>query len=39
MATFDDNTVGSDVSPSYEPQLTIANNVIKYSWEMAMNKD
>ena len=29
MATFDDNTVGSDVSPSYEPQLTIANNVIK----------
>ena len=28
MATFDSFTVGSDVSPSYDPQLKIENNVI-----------
>ena len=28
MATFDTNTVGSDVSPSYSPQLTVENNLI-----------
>ena len=28
MATFDTQTVGSDVSPSYAPSFTIENNVI-----------
>lgn len=28
MATFDNSTVGVDVSPSYSPQLDINNNVI-----------
>ena len=28
MATFDASTVGSDVSPSYTPTLSIENNVI-----------
>ena len=28
MATFDSSGVGSDVSPSYSPQLTIENNII-----------
>ena len=28
MATFDSSSVGSDVSPSYSPQLTIENNII-----------
>ena len=28
MATFDNSTVGVDVSPSYAPQLDINNNVI-----------
>ena len=28
MATFDSSTVGSDVSPSYPPKLSIENNVI-----------
>ena len=27
MATFNSNTVGSDVSPSYSPRLTIEQNV------------
>lgn len=31
MATFDSSTVGSDVSPSYPPKLTIENNVITAS--------
>tara|TARA_B100000424_G_scaffold126126_1_gene95527 strand:+ start:437 stop:805 length:369 start_codon:yes stop_codon:yes gene_type:complete len=29
MATFDSSGVGSDVSPSYSPQLTVENNLIK----------
>lgn len=29
MATFDASTVGSDVSPSYPPRLSIENNLIK----------
>lgn len=29
MATFDASTVGSDVSPSYPPSLSIENNLIK----------
>ena len=29
MATFDSSGVGSDVSPSYSPKLTIENNLIK----------
>ena len=29
MATFDFSGVGSDVSPSYSPQLTIENNLIR----------
>ena len=28
MATFDSSGVGSDVSPSYSPQLTVENNII-----------
>tara|TARA_B100000424_G_C22490074_1_gene284990 strand:- start:22 stop:390 length:369 start_codon:yes stop_codon:yes gene_type:complete len=28
MATFDSSSVGSDVSPSYSPQLSIENNII-----------
>ena len=28
MATFDSSGVGSDVSPSYSPQLSIENNII-----------
>tara|TARA_Y100001970_G_C13760450_1_gene615487 strand:- start:137 stop:505 length:369 start_codon:yes stop_codon:yes gene_type:complete len=28
MATFDTQTVGSDVSPSYDPTLEIENNII-----------
>ncbi len=28
MATFDSSSVGSDVSPSYSPKLTIENNII-----------
>ena len=27
MATYDNTTVGSDVSPSYQPSLSIENNV------------
>ena len=29
MATFDSSSVGSDVSPSYAPQLTVNNDVIQ----------
>ena len=29
MATFDSSGVGSDVSPSYAPQLTVNNDVIQ----------
>jgi len=29
MATFDSSSVGSDVSPSYAPQLTVNNDVIR----------
>ena len=29
MATFDSSGVGSDVSPSYSPQLTVENNLIR----------
>ena len=29
MATFDSSGVGSDVSPSYPPKLTVQNNLIK----------
>ena len=29
MATFDSSGVGSDVSPSYPPKLTVENNLIK----------
>jgi len=29
MATFDSSSVGSDVSPSYPPTLSIENNLIK----------
>ncbi len=29
MATFDSSSVGSDVSPSYSPQLTIENNILR----------
>ena len=29
MATYDNTTVGSDVSPSYQPSLSIQNNVFK----------
>ena len=29
MATFDAQTVGSDVSPSYSPTLSINNNIIR----------
>ena len=28
MATFDSSGVGSDVSPSYSPQLSVENNII-----------
>ena len=28
MATFDSSGVGSDVSPSYSPKLTVENNII-----------
>jgi len=28
MATFDSSSVGSDVSPSYSPQLSVENNII-----------
>tara|TARA_Y100000052_G_C2911349_1_gene62660 strand:+ start:151 stop:519 length:369 start_codon:yes stop_codon:yes gene_type:complete len=31
MATFDSSGVGSDVSPSYSPQLTVENNLITVS--------
>ena len=31
MATFDSSGVGSDVSPSYSPKLTIENNLNKGS--------
>lgn len=31
MATFDSSSVGSDVSPSYSPQLTVENNLITVS--------
>ena len=31
MATFDSSGVGSDVSPSYSPTLTVQNNLIKVS--------
>ena len=31
MATFDSSTVGSDVSPSYSPTLTVENNLIRVS--------
>ena len=31
MATFDSSSVGSDVSPSYSPKLTVKNNLITVS--------